>query len=154
MTDLNLNDVNNLNPDINDFNNLNTEQKGKLIRDWENQPSVKENKIGAYDKELERPINKKKLGILKALAILSTLSLFFISMVIGLTLYSNYNNGEGLTIFPKVICAYNLTCEKQVCEKSNCVCGECKLSCGNYTITPNLTLSPNITLYPQINITN
>lgn len=143
-----LNDPSNLNP-IESLKQLNVDEKKKLINDWENKPSVKEKEIGAYDKKTEEKIGKTKLGLLKILAIISTLALIIIAGTIGYSFYSNYKTNGEWSLIPQAVCAPNISVEYPTIPKCPDIpacpkAPDCHLSCGNYNIT---TPTPIVNIY-------
>lgn len=148
MDEIKLNDPNNLNP-TDSFKQMSDEDKKKLTNDWENKPSVKEKEIGAYDKKTEVPINKVKLGLIKILAIISTLALLIIAGTIGYSFYYNYKMDNQMSLFPQAICAPNITIPQcpELPKIPSCPAAPdctCKLTCDNVTVSP---VTPIVNVY-------
>jgi len=133
--EFNLNDKNNLNPDVPKFKPLPTEvpieTKGSITKEeqinhWNNKPEIKNNKIKAIDTEVYDEIKKGNHKLIKFLSVIGIIALLVIAGSVGMFAYLAYTDG---TLLEKPL---ELVCGDNTCGENNCV-NECNKICGNVT---------------------
>lgn len=134
--EFNLNDKNNLNPDLNNLKNYNENEgdiRKKKIEEWNSNPDVKKAGVMAID--------ISKYQIIKILALLGILSLVGIAISLGVFAYVAWNDGtllspassmtcgntnvsvEPMSCPPCPACNVNLKCPEDT--KQNITCPSC-----------------------------
>jgi hypothetical protein len=108
-----------------------SEQKEKMIENWNNSPKVKETGVKAIDLNRFKEIGKKMYGVLIFLAVIGSI---VIILAIGVTGWTIYHDGT-LRSPVSLICAPSLNVSVPSCPPApDCNCPS--LSCGNVTILP------------------
>ena len=144
MEEFNLNNPNNLNPDINQPMYQPLKKEG-IIKEFNNRPKVKNRKIKAIDTEKSSEISNKSLGFLKLFSILGILAIIILAGGVGTYVYILYNDGTTLNPIEMVCSDVNLN---TTCGDNNCPdipkCPDCNLECSDVECNFPSTLDINL----------
>lgn len=116
-------------------------QKERILKNWNDNPEVKNNGITAIDTKKKKPVKKK---IYAVLVILSIFGILFLIIISGAIIWSVYKEGS-------LVPNFNMTCPDVTIEEGAISCGDtacpdveipscplcpdcnCKVYCGNET---------------------